>query len=157
MKKTIQVLTIFLLLSLMVGCQTEKKTFEKNGVSITLTDRFIEKEVVQVGFYLESNDHIFMSNRESKESLSYIGVSSLSQYTTQVLASAGKTAEVHTSEDGYRYAYYESVVNDQSFGYMLLTFEGEDHFYTMNFGCLSKNLEKNKSLYFQWAKTIVIE
>lgn len=55
------------------------------------------------------------------------------------------------------YAYYEATVNDQTFGYMLLAFEGEDHFYSMNFGCLESKLESNKEQYFKWASTITIE
>lgn len=157
MKKTLKALMIILLLTMLFGCKDNKKTFEKNGVSITLTDKFIEKEVVQVGFYLESNDHIFMSNRESKYTLSQMGVDNLTDYANLVLSNSGKIGTVLESEDGYRYAYYESTVGDQTFGYMLLTFEGEDYFYTMNFGCLSKKLDDNKDLYFSWAKTITVE
>ena len=41
-----------------------------------------------------------------------------------------------------KYAYYESVVEEQTFGYMLITMEGENHFYTMNFGCYKKDLRR---------------
>lgn len=161
MKKTIILVFTLVFAIFLQGCNKPKeKTFSKIGVEITLNDSFIEKEVIQAPFYLESTSHIFMAIREEKSTLSPFGITTLQQYIDAVIENSGKDVETFEKTEGdvvYLYAYYTSLVGDQNFGYMLLTFMGEDHFYTMNFGCLESKLEDNKEQYFDWAKTIIVE
>ncbi|PKK86806.1 MAG: hypothetical protein CVV63_03575 [Tenericutes bacterium HGW-Tenericutes-8] len=160
MKKSVFLVFLLAFSLMLTGCTKADKTFTGAGVSITLNESFVEKEVVQAPLYLESQDHIFMAIRELKTDLSGYNITTLEGYINAVLSNSGKTAEVFTkegTEETYMYAYYESTVGDQTFGYMLLVFEGDTHFYSMNFGCLSSKLEKNKDQYFDWAKTITIE
>lgn len=160
MKKSMFIVFLLAFSFMLAGCKAESKTFTGAGVSITLNDSFIEKEVVQAPLYLESQDHIFMAIRETKTDLSAYSITTLESYISAVLSNSNKTADVLTSEgtdETYLYAYYESTVGDQTFGYMLLVFEGESHFYSMNFGCLSSNLDDNKDLYLDWANTITVE
>ena len=53
---------------LLVGCNMgpEPKTFEGSGITVELTEAFIEKDVIQAALYLESTQHIFMGNPEDK-------------------------------------------------------------------------------------------
>ena len=142
------------------GCSETEKTFSGAGVTITLNDTFIEKTVVQAPFYLESQNQIFMSLRESKDTLASVGITTLDQYISAVLKNGNKTAEVFDKTEGdlnYKYAYYEASVNDQDFGYMLLVLESDGYFYSMNFGCVSSKLDKYKDQFFDWAKTIKVE
>lgn len=160
MKKILLLLIVFLCVSSLTGCKAKAKTFSKIGVSITLDETFVEKEVIQAPFYLESSKHMFMALREAKSELTTYGITSLDSYINTVLTTSGKTATVETYDQDdvyYKYAYYTSTVGDQTFGYMLITMEGTNHFYTMNFGCLESNLENSKELYFKWAKTITVE
>lgn len=159
MKKRMLLVLMFVLVVSLVGCSESEKTFSGAGVSITLNESFVEKEVIQAPLYLESQDHIFMSMRETKQELSPYDISTLEEYIDAVLLNSGKDAEtfIKGDESAYMYAYYESTVNDQKFGYMLLVFESEEYFYSMNFGCLASKLEKNKELYFNWASTITVE
>ncbi|MBM7453740.1 hypothetical protein JN09_001073 [Acholeplasma morum] len=160
MKKIMFLVVFMSLLVGLVGCGKAEKTFTGAGVTITLTEAFVEKEVVQAPLYLESPTQIFMALRETKSSLAGYGISTLDDYIEAVLNNHGKNSTVKSKEEGdlvYKYAYYESEVNDQTFGYMLLTFEGKDHFYSMNFGCLANKLEDFKEKFFDYAKTIKVE
>jgi hypothetical protein len=160
MKRRLLLLSAFFFALMLVGCKPNEKTFSAVGVTIKLNKSFVEKEVIQVPFYLESRDHLFMASRESKTELSTYGITTLDSYIQAVLDNANKTTTVQTYDEDdifYKYAYYTSIVNDQTFGYMLLVMEGENHFYTMNFGSLEKNLEGNKDLYFKWAQSITVE
>jgi hypothetical protein len=161
MKRIMSLFFIFLLAIVLVGCKSNnKKEFSQIGVTITLNDTFVEKEVIQAPFYLESKNHFFMANREAKTELLPYGITSIDAYIQAVLTNAGKSVSVKSvNEDdvSYKYAYYTSTVGDQSFGYMLVVMEGENHFYTMNFGCLETNFDDSKDLYTKWTKTITVE
>ncbi|QVK17557.1 hypothetical protein KHQ81_11960 [Mycoplasmatota bacterium] len=101
-----------------------------------------------------------MANRESKTELSRFGIKTLESYIKAVLKNSNKTATIETYDKDdldYKYAYYTSTVGDQTFGYMIVVMEGEDHYYTLNFACLEKKLDDNKDLYIKWAKTITVE
>jgi hypothetical protein len=147
--------------AMLTACGPKAKTFEGAGVQITLTNEFSVEETVLVPFYLISKNHIFMANRESKTVLKTHGVNTLQQYVDLVLSNAGKVAATQEAETSdktpYIFAYYNSSVNGQNFGYMLMVFEGERYFYTMNFGCLAHHLETYKDQYIKWASTIKVE
>lgn len=156
-KKVLFVLTVFSLL-LLVGCGPSTKEFSGTGMTIQLNDSFVEKEVIQAPLYLESMNHIFMGMRESKSDLAGYGIYDLEDYIEAVLNAHGKTATTHLYEDEdvkYYYAYYNATV-DREYGYMLFVMEGENHFYSMNFGCLESKLQGNKAQFQAWAKTVKV-
>ncbi len=159
-RKTLFILVMLVGLFTLTSCFDSPKEFSGSGMTIELNSSFVQKEVLQVPFYLESMQHIFMGQRESKADLLNVQVLMLTQYIYAVLANGNKKADVEEyNEDGVKfyYAYYTSEVDGRNYGYMLLVMEGENHFYSMNFGCLESNLEKNKTKYINWAKTITVE
>jgi hypothetical protein len=161
MKKLLFLCVVLLLSIGLIACESKSKTFSGSGIEVTLTEEFHQKQVLTASFYLEARNHIFMGNRESKTELLTYGINSLESYITAVLNGAGKTGfEVLTYEEDdvlFLYAYYTSKVDTQDYGYMILVMEGQNHFYTMNFGCFESKLEGNKSLYLKWAATITVE
>lgn len=162
MKKVLTLLSFLLLGVVLVGCGPKEKTFTGSGIEITLDSTFYEKDIVQASLYLESTKHIFSGIRESKEDLvSIIGVTTLEGYIEAVLANNNKTSDdvLESEHEGerYLYAYYTSNVGDEEYGYMLVVMEGENYFYTLNFGCKGKDLEKNKVQYIEWANTISVQ
>jgi hypothetical protein len=161
MNKKIFILVVFFIMALMLtACGSNPKEFSGSGISITLTDQFIEKEVIQAPLYLESTNHIFMGMRESKSELEIYNINTLRKYIDAVINNGNVNAEVETfNEDGveYLYAYYTATVSEIEYGYMLIVMEGQSHYYSMNFGCLQKNLDDYKDTYFTWAKTIIVE
>lgn len=153
---------VFLMVSFgLMGCTATPMEFSGSGITITLTDDFLEEDVIQAPFYLESRDHMFMGMRESKASLVSYYINSLSDYIDAVLEAGGlPSIDKFTQDDGdveYMYAYYSKTVGEVDYGYMLIVMESEDYFYTMNFGCLNDKLDDNKDQYFQWLETIIVE
>jgi hypothetical protein len=161
MNKKIFIAAIFFVIVLtLTACGSKPKDFSSAGITITLTEDFIEKEVIQAPLYLESMNHIFMGMRESKSELAVYNISTLRKYIDAVLANGNVNAQIETfDEDGiyYLYAYYSATVSEVEYGYMLIVMEGQNHYYSMNFGCLNKNLDKHKDTYFSWAKTIIVD
>jgi len=163
MKKLLFLVVLVFSLFALAGCSITRisdKEFTAAGITITLDNSFTQKEVVQAPLYLESLEHIFIGLRESKSSLFSYGIDTLAEYTQAVIDNAGHDSEVLTFDEGgitFMYAYYEATVEDQDFGYMLICMEGASYFYTMNFGCLEKNLERNKDQYMDWIQTIIVE
>ncbi|WP_264230141.1 hypothetical protein [Acholeplasma laidlawii] len=157
-KKILLVVTVLSLL-LIAGCSPSTKEFSGSGMTVKLNESFVEKEVIQAPLYLESQNHIFMGMRESKTDLASYGISNLEDYIEAILDNHGKSATVEVYEDEditYYYAYYTATV-DREYGYMLFVMEGESYFYSMNFGCLESNLDKNKTQYHNWAKTVIVD
>lgn len=162
MKKLFAVITCFAFLFTANACALfqDEEIFTGSGITITLTSAFTQKETVAVPFYLESMDHIFMGMRETKTSVQSVGVSNLEDYIDAVLDANSKSTDVYSyDQDGvtFYYAYYSSTVDGVDYGYMMICMVGESYYYTMNFGCLDKNLENNKAQYLDWAKTITVE
>ena len=159
-RKSLTLLGCFMLFFSLTACIAQEEVFTGEGITVTLTDAFYEVSVEGVPFYLESYNHIFMGLSESKSSLESYGVHDLESYMDAVLDASTKTLEVFSyDQDGitFLYGYYTATVDENDFGYMIVVMEGTDYYYTMNFGCFEKNLEKNKSLFMDWAKTIVVE
>lgn len=160
MKKRVLLILSLLSIFLLVGCFNTKKEFSGIGMTITLNNNFVEKDIIQAPFYIESKDNMFMGMRESKSELSYYGVNTLKEYINAVLSNHQKTADVKKYEKDdliYYYAYYTASVEDQTFGYMLFVMETETHFYSMNFASLEKNFESHKPQFKKWIATIVFD
>lgn len=144
----------------LTGCTAKAKEFSGSGITITLTDDFVEEEIVQAPFYLVSPKHIFMCFIESKTDLEYYPIDTLEDYINAVLTRNELSSEIFTFNEGdvhYMYAYYTKTIDEVDYGYMLIVMEGENHFYSMNFGCLDSKLDNYKDQYSDWAKTIIVE
>ena len=161
MKKTILSLITFLGLSIVLaGCAVGTKEFSKNGITITVSDDFVQKDIdseINWSLYLETKNLIFFGRGETKMTLPGYN---LMAYTEDVVLKTSKPDDVEIEtfdEDGvsFLYAYYLS--SDEKYGYMLITKEGSTKFYTMNFSCVKSSLEGNKQKFLDWAKTIVVE
>lgn len=163
MKKIAVLFIVFLFAFALSACESKAKEFSGAGISITLDESFVEKEVMQAPLYLESFDYIFTGLRESTSELLGYGINDLEDYIDAVLTNNNQgsvTVETMTDDEDnvlYYYAYYTATVEDMEFGYMLITMQGESHYYTMNFGCLESKLDDNKDQFFTWAESITVE
>lgn len=165
MKKVLFGFIILLFTFALTGCfdEVEPKEFSEAGMSITLTDEFVQSEYVMAELYIVSKMHIFMGNGENKQIFvdQGYGELTLEEYAYLVLNFANKDVEVKEYSDNdtsFKYAYYESTVEGKVYSYMLVCMEGQSKFYTMNFGCLKKNFtDEVRDQYFGWAKTIRVD
>ncbi len=159
-KKIVFLMILSLFIFGLTGCTAKAKEFSGSGITITLTDDFVEEEIAQAPFYLVSPNHILMCYKESKSDLEYYPIDTLEDYINAVLTNGGFSSEIFTyNEDDvhYMYAYYSKTIDEVDYGYMLIVMEGENHFYSMNFGCLDSKLDSYKDQYSDWAKTIIVE
>lgn len=137
------------------------KVFKSHGITVTLNDDFHEKEYLGFQVAYLSEKSFFAANREEKSLFVGTGIYNLRGYIDAVLKLNNKYSTIKegvTSEgQKYYYAKYTSKVDGDSFSYYLVTLEGNNHYYTINFGCRTKDYNKLESQYEDWAKTIIVE
>ncbi len=159
MKKLLFFALLLFSMFALVGCTgNSDKRFNTSGMTINQDNTFNQKEMIPEYLYIESLEQVSMG-RESKSSLFSLGIKTLAEYIQSVISKACRDSKILTfDEEGitFMYAYYKATVENQDFGYMLICMEGADYFYTMNLGCLEKNLEGNKEQYIDWVKTIIV-
>ncbi len=159
--KNIVLLVVLLLTICMVtSCKGKPKTFTSHGITVTLTSKFKPKEVQGAQVVYIANKVGFMGNQESKSAL-YITDGKLEEYTKKVLnVSNMKNLEYNLYEkDGVKfyYAYYNASVQNLEYRYMLITKEGKNSYYTMNFWSFTKTFNKYQDQFMEWAKLIEVE
>ena len=103
MKKVLFGFIILLFTFALTGCfdEVEPKEFSEAGMSITLTDEFVQSEYVMAELYIVSKMHIFMGNGESKQIFvdQGYGELTLEEYAYLVLNFANKDVEVKEYSD----------------------------------------------------------
>jgi len=163
MKKFMILMLCMISIFALTGCDLfgpKEEDFTGSGITITLTEDFEMQQTVMYPFYLVSLDHIFMGMRESKSSLNAYSINTLQEYADAVMTNGGHDGETTNQSDAdgttYIYAYYTATVEDIEYGYMLVCMESSTYFYSMNFGCLEKDLEDSKTQYHKWADTIIV-
>lgn len=156
------IITMVILLTLftLTSCKGKEQIFSSNGITITLTSKFKPQEIGGTQVVYLSRKQGFMGNQESKQLLK-ISNNQLETYTKKVVeVSQIKEIELFTYAENditFMYGYYTSIVNKIKYKYMLITKEGKDNYYTMNFWSLEKDFNKNENQFMEWAKTIVVE
>ena len=156
------IITIVMLLTLftLTSCKGKAQTFSSNGITITLTSKFKQQEISGAQIVYLTRKVGFMGNQENKDILN-ISDNKLEFYANKVVeANKLKDVELFTyDENGVKfvYGYYTAKVSNITYKYMLVTMEGKDNYYTMNFWSLEKNFNANKNQFMEWAKTIVVE
>ncbi len=154
---------LFALLSL-VSCRlfsSKEKEFTKAGITITLTDRFVESENINAQLYLISNNIMVAGNRETKTQITlYFGELKVEEYAKRVLKNAGQTGTIELYEDEeitFAHTSYTATVDTQDFSYLLVCLKSENYYYTINFACFTSKFESYKDTFMSYAKTIRVE
>ena len=161
MKKKVLYLLILLIIGV-TGCsllEPEEKNFKNNGVSITLTDDFTEKDLVSTTVYFESMDAIVTGLKEEFNTLEAAGLtkdSTIEDYAKAVTTNNQKDSEIKT-EDGLTYFTYTSDVNGKTYFYMATMYKSSDAFWLFNFACDSSDQEKFEGTFKTWAKSVKFE
>lgn len=163
MKKIRNVFLIIVLLFtlfIFTSCKGKEKTFSSNGMTVTLTTQFKPQEISGAQMVYVTRKVGFMGNQESK-TLVHISSNNLELYTNKVVE-VGKIKDIELftyDENGvkFMYGYYTATSSNITYKYMLVTKEGQESYYTMNFWSLEKNFNANKNQFMEWAKKIVVE
>lgn len=157
MKKLIaMILVVCSVMLLASGCDLFKKekTFSKSGMSITLTEDFVEKDRITFTSTYESDDIIVTTTKEEKSLLGDMSVD-LDGYTKLVIK-ANNLTNLPQHKDGLTYFEYEKEASGKEFHYYAFTFEGEDAYWLIQFACEQKNHEKLEETIFKYAKSVKV-
>jgi hypothetical protein len=145
------------------GCAKEAKTFNKDGISVTLTDEFYEKDYVSANIYLESAKNIFIGIKESFSDLNSVGIystSTESQYAQVILNQNVLEEEILTNTQNditLTYIVYQKTVSEKDFTYLAVFKKGAQYFYMLQFACETKNYSDTENQFLEWARTITVE
>ena len=157
MKKLIaMILVVCSVMLLASGCDLFKKekTFSKSGMSITLTEDFVEKDRISFTSTYESDDIIVTTLKEEKSLLGDMSVD-LDGYTKLVIK-ANNLTNLPQHKDGLTYFEYEKEASGKEFHYYAFTFEAEDAYWLIQFACEQKNHEKLEETIFKYAKSVKV-
>ena len=150
------ILCCLLLTSTMIGCgKDEGKVFTKEGMSITLTKDFHEKEYISYTAYYESNNALVIVIKEPLKDFP----SSYRNYNeteyAELVCSQNNLADIEVStKEGYAEFSYEKNVSAKDFHYYARCFKTEDAFWTIQFACLSSQKDKLNNNIQKWANSI---
>ena len=167
MKKLFVVLSLLLSCSLLFcGCFPEimvipdndsfgeSKIFEKEGIKLTLTDKFIEKES-ELGFYAYYVSD-FCGVVVLKEEFSLeegLADRSLEEYIGNVITNNGHTDIKPQNKDDLWF-YVRDSGETRSYSY---SFKGSNAFWIVQYLCVSSDANKLEDLFFLWANSVDVE
>lgn len=162
MKKTIKNAVIAIAVGIaaasfaLTGCfSDEPKTFEKEGMSITLTTKFSEQNIVTQTVYYVSTDSVVTGLKEEFSLMYGFEDYTVSEYTDLVIANNMLDAQVYDREGkSYLWFTYEKSVSGKDFYYLATTFKASDAFWLIQFGCETSDKEKLSDSFFEWADSV---
>lgn len=139
----------------------EEKKFSNNGFNIMLNSQFEESSTEGATVCYACESAIVMSNKETFEQLSQIGLdsnSTLYDYANCVFQNNGQDFELYESPDGsYLCFNYQATVDDNNIYYFAVINKGSDAFWITNFGCLYEYAEQYQPIFESWADTITVD
>ena len=167
MKKFLAIISLLLSCSLLLcGCFSrvmiipdndsigEPKIFEKDGIKLTLTDNFMEKES-ELGFYAYYVSN-FCGVVVLKEDFSLeegLADRSLEEYVRSVIANNGHTGIEPQNKDGLWF-YIRDSGGGRSYSY---SFKGSDAFWIVQFLCMTSDAPTLEDLFYLWANSVEVE
>ena len=159
MKKTISILLIALSIICLVSCglfAPKEKSFEKSGLTITLTENFYEKDQVSyTATYDSSKVAVFTLKEEFSLSSSFSNLS-LDEYAKMVIKNNSLTVEAKT-KDNLTYFDFEKEINGKNLTYYAFVYKGSDAFWLVQMACESDNVPDCEADIFKYAKSVVVE
>lgn len=127
--------------------------FEKDGIRLTLTDNFIEKEseLGYYGYYVSNYCGVVVTKEaftleEGMEELS------VEDYIRRVIANNGHTEITPQAKDGLCFYVRDS---ESTRGY-IFAFKGSDAFWLVQYMCVPGDVSRLEGQFFQWASCVEV-
>lgn len=132
----------------------EAKIFQKDGITLQLTDSFVEQES-QRGFdaYYVADFAGAMVLIEDFASEEGLADRSLEQFIQDVIEYNGHTDIIPLNKNGLW--YYINDVTDVR--YYSFCYKGSNAFYFVQYSCILSDAEALEPTIFQWAQAVVVE
>lgn len=158
--KIMIVLTCLLCIGSLAGCNlgSKKKDFKCDDFVITLTDEFIQKDMMGTNLCLQTNTKVVAVTKNTTFS-SY----TLSQFTSFLDSSFSVdltfTDSKTTNEVEFAYTEYENTgADDVEYSYLTAVYKNEGTFWMIDFACKKQNTsEKMMTQFLEWAQTVRFE
>lgn len=159
MKKIVSLLLAVLFMLLLVSC-TKKETakeFSSNGLTVTLTDAFVEKSYAGYTACYESADVGVFALREAFSLQEGLGDLTVEEYAELVrTANASRNPSQVKKENGLTVIEY-SFLNEQenqTYKYYTVAFKTDDAFWLVQFASKAADYDAKKPLFADWAKSV---
>ena len=136
-----------------------EKTFEKNGMKITVTDEF--REMAEEGFFFaaakEDLSFFLLSSPFSLyENTDFSAETSLSQWALLFLEKEPGDQEAIQTKDSLCFADKTQEKNGSRFSHRLFFFKGSDAFWILDFSAAEENFARLETEIFSYASTLQI-
>lgn len=156
--KNVLVLLITITVFVFTGCSASAKTFSKEGMSIELTNDFVEKEYISMTCYYESPEMLVMVLKEEFSLNPSVKNWSIMQYA-QAVGNANRltSVDIYTSENGYAFFEYAKSSSGNDYTYFATCHKADDAFWLIQFGCFTKDYDDLKGDMEKYANSIVFE
>ena len=167
MKKLLAIISLLLSCSfLLCGCFPkimtipdndaigESKVFEKDGIKLTLTDKFIEKKS-ELGFYAYyvSDFCGVVVLREDFSMEEGLADRSLEEYIGNVIANNGH-ADIKPQNQDDLWFYVRDDNGTRSYSY---SYKGSNAFWVVQFLCMTSDAPTLENLFYLWANGVEVE
>ena len=132
----------------------ETKIFEKDGIKLTLTDKFTETESER-GFYAYyvadfCGVTVLKEDFSLEEGLAEL---SLEDYVKNVIANNGHTDIEPQYKDGLWF-YIKDAGNSRSYSF---SFKGSNAFWIVQYICMNSSAPALEDTFFLWANCVEVE
>lgn len=158
MKKICTLILMMVLLLNLTSCSLLgmiSKDFTVSDMTITLTNGFVEKDVVNFTTTYQSTNVVVFVLEEYKTQLG--GVSDLDEYIELILEANMFYDIDYKKEDSYVYYEYEKEVSGKDYYYYARAYETEDSFWLVQFACFANKKDKLFDDITKYADSIVFE
>lgn len=162
MKKIVAVLLLVAALATMVGCnkkvyEADAKEFTSNGLSITLTDAFVEKEQAGYTVCYDSKSVAIIALKESFSLQADVKDWTLEYYADLIKSSNSAHSPSTPVKVGDRmvieYTFYNPDT-DITYHYYTCMYKGSDAFWTIQFACDVNEVDEYKPYMVEWANSV---
>ncbi len=132
----------------------DDKTFDSNGMKITLTEAFTETEYEAFTASYSSSDVSVFALREDFSLIENFGQYTLEEYGEAVLKSNSLDSSDIKNDGSLTYFEYEYEDAADTYSYLSFVFKGPDAFWIIQFSTYKEKYEEYRDAFFEWARTI---
>lgn len=137
----------------------DAKDFSSNGMSISLTDEFIEIDVENYTVVYDSKNVAVFALKEAFALADGFQNYTLEQYGNLVLKNNNLSASELQNLDGlteFEYEFTNPNTKD-TYTYFSFVYKADDAFWLVQFATLTENVDEYRAQILEWAKTVSFE
>lgn len=137
----------------------DAKDFSSNGMSISLTDEFIEIDVENYTVVYDSKNVAVFALKEAFALVDGFQNYTLEQYGNLILKNNNLSASELQNLDGlteFEYEFTNPNTKD-TYTYFSFVYKADDAFWLVQFATLTENVDEYRAQILEWAKTVSFE